>query len=150
MKQKQYKKTVPGLRLVLEPSLINSVKITRSSDLNDFIRQYYSDDIDIYESFWLVLLNRANITKSIVKISQGGTIGTVIDVKLIAKYAIEGLAESCVLVHNHPSGNKYPSEPDKNITDRIKTALSLFDIKVIDHIILAGDNYFSFADECLL
>lgn len=95
-------------------------------------------------------MNRSNNTIGYAKISQGGVAGTVVDVKIIAKYAIDTLASSVILAHNHPSGNTQPSRADKDITQKIKDSLKLFDISVLDHIILTEDEYFSFADEGLI
>lgn len=123
------------------------VKIKSSKDSADFIRQFYGDDLEIYESFFLLLLNRANDTIGYAKISQGGVCGTVVDVKIIAKYAVDSLASAVILAHNHPSGTLSPSAQDIEITKKIKQALSLLEIKVLDHIILTSDNYYSFLDE---
>ena len=100
--------------------------------------------------FYVVMLNNANNTIGYTKISQGGITGTVVDVRLIAKHALECLATSVILIHNHPSGNSKPSSADKLITEKIKHGLALLDIRVLDHIILTENTYFSFADECLL
>jgi DNA repair protein RadC len=85
-----------------------------------------------------------------MKISQGGISGSVVDIKIICKYAIECLGCSVILVHNHPSGNRNPSQEDLNITKKIKQALSIFDIGLFDHIILTANSYYSFADEGIL
>ncbi len=121
-------------------------KIKCSEDAAKYLRQFFSDDITIYESFFLLLLNRAGYTIGYVKISQGGVAGTVVDVKIVAKYAIESLASSVILCHNHPSSNLKPSEQDIKITASVKHTLSLFDCTVSDHVILTEDSYFSFAD----
>ena len=126
------------------------IKITNSKDSADFIRKFYSDDLEIFESFFLLLLNRNNNTIGYAKISQGGITGTVVDVKIVAKYVVDSLASAVVLCHNHPSGNIKPSNADKDITDKIKKVLTLMDTTVLDHIILTADSYFSFADEGLI
>ncbi len=126
------------------------IKITNSKDSADFIRKFYSDDLEIFESFFLLLLNRNNNTIGYAKISQGGITGTVVDVKIVAKYVVDSLASAVVLCHNHPSGNLKPSNADKDITDKIKKVLTLMDTTVLDHIILTADSYFSFADEGLI
>lgn len=128
----------------------NQIKITDSKSAVNYARQFYFDDIGIYESFFLILLNRTNRTIGYAKISQGGISGTVVDVKIIAKYAIESLASGIILVHNHPSGNTLASDQDISITNKIKSGLSFFEISVLDHIILTEDSYNSFADEGLL
>ncbi len=103
-----------------------------------------------YEEFWVLLLNRSNKIIEKRKVGQGGLSATVVDARLIAKLAINSLASSVVVVHNHPSGNLQPSAYDKQITDKLSEALSLFDITLIDHIIVSSDGYYSFAEEGLL
>lgn len=125
-------------------------KITSSDDSQKYIRQFYSDDIEVYESFFILLLNRANNTIGYAKISQGGIVGTVIDVRIIAKYAVESLSTSVILAHNHPSGNLFPSDADHQITQIIKDTLKIFDCQTLDHIILTAESYFSFADNGLI
>ena len=83
-------------------------------------------------------------------ISQGGLSGTIIDVRIILKMALEKLACSIILCHNHPSGNLIPSQADKDITNKIKEAGKFMDIPVLDHLIIGNDAYFSFADEGLI
>lgn len=147
---KNYKKQMSRFRIVADKSYFQATKIASSQDAYNVIKQFYSDDIEVYESFFLLLLNKANNTIGYVKISQGGTVGTVVDLKIIAKYAIDGLASSVILAHNHPSGNVNPSEADRAVTRKIKEGLKLFEITVLDHIILAADNHFSFADDYIL
>ncbi len=103
-----------------------------------------------HEEFWCLLLNRGNsvIKKQIV--SSGGVSGTVADPKLIFKAALEELASSVILVHNHPSGNRQPSHADKLLTKKMKEAGRALEISLLDHIIFTEDGYFSFADENLL
>jgi DNA repair protein RadC len=125
-------------------------KITSSKTAADFIRQFYSDDIEIFESVFILLLSNSNQTIGYAKISQGGITGTVIDVRLIAKYAVESLAVGIIIAHNHPSGVLKPSQPDLDITKKTKNALSFFDIKVLDHLILTSDEYYSMADNDLI
>ena len=120
-------------------------KITSSKQSYDFIKQFYSDDLEIFESVFILMLNRANETIGYSKISQGGICGTVIDVKILAKYVIDSLASSVILAHNHPSGNLQPSKADEDITIKIKAAASYFDITVIDHIIVSEEGFYSFA-----
>ena len=103
-----------------------------------------------YEEFWIILLNKANQVIKKVQISRGGVAGTVADVRLIFKSAIESLASGMVLVHNHPSGNTKPSVQDINLTKKVKEAGQLMDILVLDHIIFADTSFFSFADADLL
>ena len=126
------------------------VKIVNSQSCAEFARQFYTDDIEIFESFFLALLDRQNQTIGWAKISQGGVAGTVVDPIIVAKYAIDTLSSSVILVHNHPSGNLNPSVADKEITKKIKGTLDLFNAQVLDHIILTKDSFYSFADNGLL
>ncbi|MBD79474.1 MAG: hypothetical protein CL840_11195 [Crocinitomicaceae bacterium] len=103
-----------------------------------------------YEEFWILLLNRGNKVIKLEKISTGGITGTVADTKIILKSAVDHMASSIILVHNHPSGNCQPSQSDISITKKIKEAGKLLDVSVIDHIIIAENNYYSFADERLI
>jgi len=144
---KIYQYRVNKLSLVKEKSEFFGEKIKSSVDSADFLRKFYSSDIDIYESMFLMLMDQAANVHGYVKISQGGTAGTVCDIKLIANYAISSLSESVILCHNHPSGNLQPSASDEKITARVKDALKLFDINLLDHIILSSEGYYSFADE---
>ena len=139
-----------NITLKLEKTDFISIKITGSGPAYNQIRQFYFDDLELFESFFILLVNRGNQTTGYVKISQGGTAGTVVDPKIVAKYAIDSLAAGVILAHNHPSGNIQPSESDKAITNKIRDGLKLFDITTLDHIILGGERYFSFADEGLL
>ena len=143
---KKNKNTISEYSLKYTKSEIQKTKITTSESASKVIRQFYFDDINIYESFFILLLNRANNTTGFAKISQGGTAGTVVDIKIIAKYAVESLSSAVIICHNHPSGNKQPSEADINITKKIKDALLLLDIKLIDHIIITENDLYSFAD----
>ena len=106
-------------------------------------------DLD-HEECWILFLNRGNLLISKEKISSGGISATVVDIKIIIKKAINKLASSIILVHNHPSGNINPGEQDKIQTARLKEAAKTCDIDLLDHIIIAGANYFSFLDEGLL
>jgi len=99
-----------------------------------------------HEEFWILFLNRANKVLGRMKISQGGVSGTVTDVRIVMKKAIETLASGLVICHNHPSGNNSPSDADIRITQKIKEAGALMDIQLLDHLIICGKNYYSFAD----
>lgn len=143
-------KTIPLYELRKNQTDFPKTRITKSNQSSDFIRQFYQGDIEIYESFFILLLNANNQTIGYAKISQGGITGTVVDVRIIAKYAVDSLATAIILAHNHPSGNVNPSQADIEITRKAKEALSLFDVKVLDHVILTFDNYYSFADNQIL
>lgn len=103
-----------------------------------------------YEVFAVVFLNRANKINHFEIISKGGITGTVADPRIILKKALEEDATSIVLCHNHPSGNLQPSRADEELTKKIKEAANFLDIKVIDHIIVSEEGFYSFADEGIL
>ncbi len=123
-------------------------KVTGSKDVYDLIK---ADLLDIsHEEFWILLLNRANRVIKKAQVSQGGVAGTVADPKIIFKLALDELASGIILAHNHPSGNLTASQADLDLTKKLKDAGKLLDIQVLDHLIVAGQKYFSFADEGLM
>ena len=122
--------------------------ISQSADAADYFRPFL-EDLN-HEEFWILLLNRSNKVIDKLMVSQGGVSGTVIDVKIILKTAVEKLASGLILCHNHPSGNINASEADLEITGKIKSAAALLEIAVLDHIIIAHEKHLSFADNGLL
>ncbi|MCB7481241.1 RadC family protein [Christiangramia sediminis] len=103
-----------------------------------------------HEEFWIIYLNNSNKVIEQFQISKGGITGTLVDVRITLKKALEVGAVSIILVHNHPSGNLKASEADKQLTKKLKTAAESLDIKVLDHIIVTEKSYLSFADEGML
>lgn len=103
-----------------------------------------------HEEFWIIYLNNSNKVIHKNQLSKGGITGTLVDVRLVLKHALEVGATSLILAHNHPSGTLKPSEADKQITDKLKRAAESLDIKVLDHLIVTEKAYLSFADENLL
>ncbi|MQY78742.1 MAG: DNA repair protein RadC [Bacteroidetes bacterium] len=128
--------------------IMEKKKISGSKDVFEFFQPVLADLP--YEEFWILLLNRSNKIIEKFKISQGGISGTVIDVRMILKNAIEKLASSIILCHNHPSGNLQPSEADKKITTKLKDAANIMDMQVLDHLIITDSSFYSFADEGML
>jgi DNA repair protein RadC len=126
----------------------NVEKITSATDVFELMKPEHSDLS--HQEFWLLLLNRANKVIKKQPISQGGISGTIADPKLIFSHALNHLASSIILVHNHPSGNLKPSEADKRLTKQMVEAGKLLEIAVLDHLIFTDSSYFSFADENLL
>jgi DNA repair protein RadC len=131
-----------------ESEPVTRPKITSSADAADIFVHLLSDIP--HEEFWVALLNRSNTLIERYQVSQGGISGTVTDIRLIMKKSLDLLASSLIICHNHPSGNPEPSQQDKEITIKIKDAACFFDIQVLDHIIITGQKYFSFADEGLI
>lgn len=123
-------------------------QIKSSADVFNIFHPLLSDLS--HEEFWILFLNRSNKPINRMKISQGGISGTVTDVRIIMKKAVENLASGLVVCHNHPSGNNNPSESDIQITQKIREAGTLLDVQLLDHIIIAGSAYYSFADNGLI
>lgn len=125
---------------------INSVK-----DCYQLLKELWNQNtIEMQEEFKVMLLNRGNKVIGVYEASSGGLTGTVADPRLILAVAIKSLAVSIILSHNHPSGNLKPSRADEEMTQKIKVAASYHDIRVIDHIIITSEGYYSFADEGVL
>lgn len=103
-----------------------------------------------HEEFWVLLLNRANKLIKKKRVSEGGVSGTVADPKIIYKMALEELASGIIVAHNHPSGNLTASQSDIELTKKLKEAGKFLEIQLLDHIIVAGSKYLSFADEGLI
>ena len=103
-----------------------------------------------HEEFWVILLNQSNKVIERFLVSKGGITATLVDVRLILKRALEVMATGMIIVHNHPSGKRLPSVNDKDITQKIKSSAKVMDISLLDHIIVAGSSYFSFADEGMI
>lgn len=123
-------------------------KISTSKEAFD---QLKADLMDLpHEEFWVLLLNRANRVIKKKKVSEGGVSGTVADPKIIFKMALEELACGVVVAHNHPSGNLTPSQSDIGLTKKLQEAGKFLEIQLLDHVIIAGNKYFSFADEGLI
>ncbi len=128
----------------------NCPQITQSEDINNFMKDIVKTHINIYECFYAIYLNHSNKIIGYSLISQGGVTATNVDVKLVMFGAINTLATGLILVHNHPSGNTKPSREDEHITKEIVEASKLFQIRVLDHLILTDESYTSFADEGLI
>jgi DNA repair protein RadC len=123
------------------------MRISRSQDCYDLFLANWGNTIELYEDFYVLLLNNANRVLGLVHISSGGVTGCLVDPKKIYQAAIKANASSLILAHNHPSGNKQPSSADIRITKKIVDAGNLLDVKVLDHLIVTSEGYYSFADE---
>lgn len=120
-------------------------KVVSSGNAFDLIQ---GDLMDLqHEEFWVLLMNRAQRLIKKKRISEGGVSGTVADPKIIFKLALEELASGVIVVHNHPSGNLTPSQSDIELTRKLKEAGKVMEIQLLDHLIIAGRKYYSFADE---
>ena len=130
-------------------SLVHDKKKVRTSkELADFLKASLKDYP--YEVFAVIFLNMANKVKHFEVLSKGGLSHTIVDPRIVFQKALEVKATSMILCHNHPSGNLKPSRADEEITAKLKSAGILLDIKVLDHLIVSDEGYFSFADEGMI
>jgi DNA repair protein RadC len=124
------------------------VQISNADDVYTVIKSHLEDLK--HEEFWILILNRRNQIIKKQLISSGGVSGTVADPKIIFYAALQELASSIVLIHNHPSGNLKPSQSDIELTKKLKSAGQVLEIPIIDHLIYTDDGYYSFADQEML
>jgi DNA repair protein RadC len=127
---------------------IDKQKITSSKSVFDLMQPIIGELP--HEEFWIIYLNNANKIQLKTQLSKGGITGTLVDSRLVFKQAIELSATSIILCHNHPSGTLKPSSSDITLTKKIKNGGDVLDIKILDHLIVTQNNYFSFADENIL
>ena len=134
------------------PTLLCHPKIKSSSDAAEVLYEHWEKGtIGLRESFKIVLLNNSNGVKGIFEISNGGITGTLVDLRILFAVVLKSLTVGIILTHNHPSGTLKASSTDIEITKKIQRAAGFFDIKLLDHIILAPDgSYYSFADDGIL
>jgi DNA repair protein RadC len=125
--------------------------IKTSKEAADLLKQIWDENkIDFVEQFKVLFLNRSNKVLGIFELSTGGVTGTVADPKLIFVAALKANATGIIISHNHPSGNLKPSNADEELTQKIKQAGLFLDIKLLDHIIVTSESYYSFADQGLV
>lgn len=133
------------------PKFKEPVKLQRSTDTYELLKEVYDfRTIDYKESFYVLLLNKANTCIGVSKIEVGSTSGVVVNVKEIYQLALRTNASYIIISHNHPGGNLKESEADRKITRTVKVGCELLDIELLDHVIMTSDGYFSFSDEGIL
>ena len=138
-------------RIVAEDSEIYSEKLNTPYSVIEYAKKVVNKDtISIYESFYLIAINQNNNVLGYTTISNGSINNCSIDIRIICKYAIETLCTEVIIIHNHPSDNPKPSQNDIDITKRIKEGLAIFDIQLVDHVIVTEHNHYSFACEGML
>ena len=125
--------------------VLERTKITQSSDLFELFEPALLDLN--HEEFWVAFMNGANKVLETKRLTQGGMKQTVVDVSMLLRMALERSAHAVAVAHNHPSGENYPSREDLQITQKIKTGCDAIGVSLLDHIIIAGGRYYSFADE---
>ena len=123
--------------------------LTCAEDTADVIRELMSKDglIHYREEVILLCLNQANKVMGYYRVSAGGVTGTVADLRIIATVALNCAANQLILAHNHPSGSLQPSSADKTLTRKAQEGLALLDIRLLDHLIITDESFFSFANE---
>lgn len=133
-------------------TISKSPSIKNSADAAELLYENWDkNSIGLHESFKVLLLNNSNKVKGVYELSKGGITGTIVDVRILFATVLKSLSVGIILTHNHPSGKLQPSDADRKLTEKIKSAASLFDIKVLDHLIIAPNgNYYSFADEGII
>jgi DNA repair protein RadC len=131
-----------------EEEIFSRQVISSAKDVKDYLRKRLQDETR--EHFLAIYLNRRNRVISHEIISSGGITGTIVDIKILVKRALEEKATAMIISHNHPSGNCRPSPQDKILTQKIKSAAELFDISVLDHVIVSDEGYYSFAEDGLI
>lgn len=124
----------------------NGIAVHQSSDATAFLRPIFGDAIEHHEMFVVLGLNRANQIHSYYVAGVGGLASTVVDPRQVMQFLLLSNSAGCVIAHNHPSGNKRPSETDRRLTKSLDEACKLFDIPLLDHVIVTADGYYSFAD----
>jgi len=122
-------------------------KVSSSKNVYEWFKKIWSSQISTREEMYVLLLNRNNRILGYHQLSMGGINGTVADVRLLFATAVQSLATSVIIAHNHPSGTLEPSNADIQLTDKIKEAGKLMDISLLDHLIITDYGYYSFADE---
>ncbi|MFH6998976.1 DNA repair protein RadC [Flavobacterium sp. FlaQc-57] len=134
-----------GRRQRSEATLEFNNKVTSSKVVFEIMQPIIGELF--HEEFWVIFLNNSSKIISKAQLSKGGITGTIVDVRLVFKLALENRATGLILCHNHPSGSLVPSEADKQITNKLKLAGESLDVKVLDHLIITETKYYSFADE---
>lgn len=143
-------KTVSEIDLVYKTKVKNCERphVTSSKYAYTLLKDSWDPGkIEFLEQFKVLLLNHSNRVLGIYEASSGGITGTVVDIRLLFAAALKASAVGLIIAHNHPSGTLIPSDPDKQITRKIAQVGELLDIRLLDHIIVTSENYYSFADE---
>lgn len=142
---------ITAMEIGFRRKLADKSEITKIKSSKDAYEAIHTKLCDLpHEEFWVMLLNNSSRLMKMERVSTGGMTGTVADVRIIFRKALEEKATSIIVCHNHPSGNRQPSEADKKLTKKLSQAGEILDIKVLDHLIVTESEYFSFADEQMM
>jgi DNA repair protein RadC len=147
--EKKYK--VAEIQVSYLPKKSNKPKLTSSQEAYEVLKTFFpKETIGLQEKFMAMYLNNAHRVIGVYPLSTGGITGTIADVRLILSVALKTAATAMIIAHNHPSGSLKPSIADQKITRIIGDAAKIMDIKLLDHFIITGDEYYSFADNGLI
>jgi DNA repair protein RadC len=122
------------------------IKITEAKDVADYVRPFISETLMAFETFMVIGLNRANNTVGWGIVSQGCVERVMVDMKIIMKMALDMCCSNIILCHNHPSGSTKPSAEDRVLTKRVASACELVDLRLLDHVIITKEDYYSFME----
>lgn len=122
------------------------IKITDARDVADYVRPFISETLMAFETFMIIGLNKANNTVGWGIVSQGGLSNVLVDMRILMKIAFDMCCNSIILCHNHPAGTLQPSEEDRALTRRVASACELVDLRLLDHVIITKEDYYSFAN----
>lgn len=146
-------KTLCEIGITYNPKKLSKFKISSSQDAQMYLRETFKVElcnINLKEYFYILLLNKGSRVIGFHRLSEGSLDGCMADIRLAFATALKCLASGMILCHNHPSGRLFPSEPDKKLTNTFVEAGKLMDILILDHIILAEEGYYSFADDGII
>jgi DNA repair protein RadC len=146
MKTLQKEFTVREIDITFKEEKIAFNQVRSSKDAYQFIKDVLFEGMEIQEHFVVLFLSQSNQIFGYYRHSKGTINSTQVDIELVMAVAIKSLSKAMIVSHNHPSGNKEPSEADRTMTKRLKQAAALFDISVLDHVIVTNEGYYSFAD----
>jgi DNA repair protein RadC len=146
---KKYK--FPQIKVKVSVTKGDRVTITSPEKMVEVMRSIFNADTILWtEEVIMVCLNRANDVVGYYRVSSGGFSGTVLDPRVVMTIALQNACSSIILAHNHPSGNLKPSDGDRSITEKIKNACAFFDMKLLDHLIITDESYYSFNENGLI
>jgi DNA repair protein RadC len=146
MKTLQKEFTVREIDITFKDEKIAFNQVRSSKDAYQFIKDVLFEGMEIQEHFVVLFLSQSNQIIGYYRHSKGTINSTQVDIELVMAVAIKSLSKAMIVSHNHPSGNKEPSEADRTMTKKLKQAAALFDISVLDHVIVTNEGYYSFAD----
>lgn len=148
MKGKEYKTNICEFKLVCKEieTPYKRIKIKDARDVADYVRPFISETLMAFETFMVIGLNRANNTVGWGIVSQGGLSNVLVDMRILMKMALDMCCSSIILCHNHPGGTTNPSAEDRALTRRVASACALVDLRLLDHVIITNNDYYSFSN----